>query len=140
MWSRMGRVARALTSGIGLALAVAITLAPRAAIAGPGKGAARKSAGKGTTKKGAQSIGAPNNGHLAGAIRLRGGKTLHQREGAHSWGLPQLVHLIHHASTEVARKHRGSQMLVGDLSGRTGGHLDRTRRTRPAATPTSAST
>jgi penicillin-insensitive murein DD-endopeptidase len=120
MWSSTDRIARAITFGVGLAITIA--LAPGAAIAGPGKHAGKSAA---AAKKGAQSIGAPNNGHLAGAIRLRGGKTLHQREGAHSWGLPQLVHLIHHASTEVARKHRGSQMLVGDLSGRTGGHLDR---------------
>jgi penicillin-insensitive murein endopeptidase len=73
---------------------------------------------------GAQSIGAPNNGHLAGAARLRGSRTLRQREGRHSWALPELVKMLHHAASAVARKHRGSQMLVGDLSGRTGGHLD----------------
>jgi penicillin-insensitive murein endopeptidase len=32
--------------------------------------------------------------------------------------------MLHHAASAVARKHRGSQMFVGDLSGRTGGHLD----------------
>ena len=120
MWSCTGRFARALACGL------AIAISPAAASAKPATGdtqvAARTRSSKG--KKGAQSIGAPNNGRLVGAARLRGGKTLHQREGGHSWGLPQLVHLLHHAATEVARKHHGSQMLVGDLSGRTGGHLD----------------
>jgi penicillin-insensitive murein endopeptidase len=91
---------------------------------GDGHGSARARSHR-SGKKGGQSVGAPNNGHLAGAIRLRGSKVLRQREGAHSWGLPQLVHLLQHTATAVARKHRGSQMLVGDLSGRTGGHLDR---------------
>ena len=118
MWS-----STRISAGLGLALALALTVAPASAVAGPSR-AARPSVGKAAAKKGAQSIGAPNNGRLTGAIRLRGGKTVRQREGAHSWGLPQLVHLIRHASAEVARKHRGSQMLVGDLSGRTGGHLD----------------
>jgi penicillin-insensitive murein endopeptidase len=120
MWSCTGRIARALACGL------AITIAPAAASATPAAGdiqvAARTRSNKG--KKGAQSIGAPNNGRLVGAARLRGGKALRQREGGHSWGLPQLVRLLQHAATEVARKHHGSQMLVGDLSGRTGGHLD----------------
>jgi penicillin-insensitive murein endopeptidase len=34
------------------------------------------------------------------------------------------VGLLHHAANAVARKHAGSVMFVGDLSGRTGGHLD----------------
>jgi len=114
MWNRTGRVARALACG----LAIAVTTST--AIAKPPTTRSSR-----TTKNGAQSVGAPNNGHLAGAARLRGSKTLHQRAGGHSWGLPQLVHLLNHAATEVARKHRGSQMFVGDLSGRTGGHLDR---------------
>ncbi len=114
MWNRTGRVARALACGVVIPLALA--LVPGAALAKPST-----SAGK---ARAAQSVGAPNSGRLAGAARLRGSKTLRQREGAHSWALPQLVHLLHRAATEVARKHRGSQMLVGDLSGRTGGHLD----------------
>ncbi len=74
---------------------------------------------------GAQSIGAPNAGHLEGGMLLRGSHTLKQKEGSHSWGLPELVHALQRASVKVAKKHRNSVMLVGDLSGRTGGFLER---------------
>jgi penicillin-insensitive murein endopeptidase len=57
-------------------------------------------------------------------VRLRGSKVLRQREGSHSWALPQMVTLIGHSAAAVSRKFPRSQMLVGDLSGRTGGHLD----------------
>lgn len=76
------------------------------------------------SKKGPQSIGAPNSGRLVGAARLKGSRYLKQREGNHSWGLPELVRLLQRAATAVARKHPRSVMLVGNLSGRTGGHLD----------------
>jgi penicillin-insensitive murein endopeptidase len=75
--------------------------------------------------KGPQSIGAPNAGHLEGAMLLRGSHTLKQKEGSHSWGLPELVHALQRASMKVAKKHKNSVMLVGDLSGRTGGFLER---------------
>ncbi len=118
---RAGRVLRVLRV---IACGLAITAVPAAVMAKPPAGGVAGHVKSGKGKKGAQSIGAPNNGRLVGAARLRGSKTLRQREGTHSWGLPQLVHMLHRAATEVARKHRGSQMLVGDLSGRTGGHLD----------------
>jgi penicillin-insensitive murein DD-endopeptidase len=75
--------------------------------------------------KGPQSIGAPNAGHLEGAMLLRGSHTLKQKEGSHSWGLPELVRALQRASVKVAKKHKSSVMLVGDLSGRTGGFLER---------------
>jgi penicillin-insensitive murein endopeptidase len=75
--------------------------------------------------KGPQSIGAPNAGHLEGALLLRGSHTLKQKEGSHSWGLPELVHALQRASIKVAKHHKNSVMLVGDLSGRTGGFLER---------------
>jgi penicillin-insensitive murein DD-endopeptidase len=122
------RLLRAIACGLCLGL---VPAAAAAAPAGSHHGhdaeahAAARAKSHRSGKKGGQSIGAPNNGHLAGAIRLRGSKVLRQREGAHSWGLPQLVHLLQHTATAVAHKHPRSQMLVGDLSGRTGGHLDR---------------
>jgi penicillin-insensitive murein endopeptidase len=115
------RLAAVLVCGLAIVMMPAAALAKTAA--SPSKIVARAKSSKGA-RKGAQSIGAPNNGHLTGAVRLRGSKTLRQREGGHSWGLAQLVHLLRHTATEVARKHHGSQMLVGDLSGRTGGHID----------------
>lgn len=90
----------------------------------PTKVAAVPKATKGS-RKGPQSIGAPNAGHLAGAVLLKGSRTLKQKEGSHSWGLPELVRLLQRASVKVARKHKNSVMLVGDLSGRTGGFLER---------------
>ncbi|MEP7120353.1 MAG: penicillin-insensitive murein endopeptidase [Byssovorax sp.] len=77
------------------------------------------------SRKGPQSIGAPNAGHLEGAMLLRGSHTLRQKEGSHSWGLPELVHALQRASVKVAKHHKNSVMLVGDLSGRTGGFLER---------------
>ena len=75
--------------------------------------------------RGAQSIGAPNAGHLQGGVLLRGSPTLKQKSGSHSWGLPELVRALQRASVKVAKKHKSSVMLVGDLSGRTGGFLER---------------
>ena len=90
----------------------------------PAKVASAAKVTKGS-RKGAQSIGAPNAGHLAGAMLLRGSHTLKQKEGSHSWGLPELVRVLQRASVKVAKKHKSSVMLVGDLSGRTGGFLER---------------
>lgn len=118
---RFARVIGAVALGLGLFAAPSVALAAKSAAKTTSKVAAHS---KGSAKKGAQSVGAPNHGHLAGAVRLRGSKVLHQREGAHSWALPQLVTLISHSAAAVSRKHPRSQMLVGDLSGRTGGHLD----------------
>jgi penicillin-insensitive murein DD-endopeptidase len=78
----------------------------------------------GLSRRGGVSIGAPNAGKLTGSIRLKSSRALRQRENAHSWGLPALVHLLQRAAGHVAKKHKGSVMLVGDLSGRTGGPLE----------------
>jgi penicillin-insensitive murein endopeptidase len=122
MWSSPGRIARVF------ACALALVTVPALALAAPPnkpKVAAKKTKGSSKTKKGARSIGAPNHGRLEGAVLLKQSKNLKQREGAHSWALPQMVHLLHKAASSVSRKHRGSVMFVGDLSGKTGGHLDR---------------
>ena len=97
-----------------------------AASAGPAKKhPAKVAAVRKGSLKGAQSIGAPNAGHLAGAMLLKGSRTLKQKEGSHSWALPELVRLLQRASVKIAKKHKSSVMLVGDLSGRTGGFLER---------------
>jgi penicillin-insensitive murein endopeptidase len=121
MWSSQGRIARVI------ALALAFATVPGIAAAAPHGNKAKvvgKKAAKGG-KKGAKSIGAPNHGRLEGAALLKQSKNLKQREGGHSWALPQMVHLLHHAANHVSKKHKGSVMFVGDLSGKTGGHLDR---------------
>jgi penicillin-insensitive murein endopeptidase len=119
MWTRSNPLS-ALAASLGVALA--LVAAPGSARATPG--ASKVMVHAKPSKKGPQSIGAPNSGHLVGAARLKGSRYLKQREGNHSWGLPELVRLLTRASAAVARKHPRSVMLVGDLSGRTGGHLD----------------
>src|SRR5512141_751875 len=117
MWSSHGRIA--------LALALALATVPGVAVAAPHGNKAKvvgKKAVK-SAKKGARSVGAPNHGRLEGAALLKQSKNLKQREGGRSWALPQMVGLLRHAAGAVSKKHKGSVMLVGDLSGRTGGHL-----------------
>lgn len=86
---------------------------------------AAPAAPKHAVKEVARSIGAPNKGKLEGAVLLKGTKHLKNRKGSHSWGTPELVHLLRRAAAEVAKKHKGSELLVGDLSGRTGGFLEK---------------
>src|SRR5689334_15424893 len=97
-----------------LAVALALLTVPSLAAAKPAKA---------KDAKGAQSIGAPNAGKLNGAVLLKGSRTLRQRKGAHSWGMPSLVRLLQYAAGRVAKKHRNTMTLIGDLSGRTGGPL-----------------
>jgi len=119
MWSSHGRIARVLT------LALALVTVPAVAVAAsPAKKAKAAKKVKAGAKKSARSVGAPNHGRLEGGALLKQSKHVKQREGAHSWALPQMVKLLRHTAVAVARKHKSSVMLVGDLSGKTGGHLD----------------
>lgn len=70
------------------------------------------------------SVGAPNRGTLRGGIRLKSSKHLKVREGARTWGLPQLTRALQRAATRVNKKHGRSVLLVGDLSKKGGGSLD----------------
>lgn len=70
------------------------------------------------------SVGAPNRGTLRGGIRLKSTKHLKVREGARTWGLPQLTRALQRAATRVNKKHGRSVLLVGDLSKKGGGELD----------------
>jgi penicillin-insensitive murein endopeptidase len=108
-----------------VAFAIALLGAGVAGAKPPTKHPTKVAAVRKGSARGAQSIGAPNAGHLAGGMLLKGSRTLKQKEGAHSWGLPELVRLLQRASAKVAKKHKSSVMLVGDLSGRTGGFLER---------------
>lgn len=71
-----------------------------------------------------QSIGAPNRGRLTGGMRLRPTKHLGLRPAGRTWGLPVLVRLLRKASEEVAKKHKGSVLFVGDLSAKAGGPIE----------------
>jgi penicillin-insensitive murein DD-endopeptidase len=85
---------------------------------------AKKDDDKAGKSKAPLSIGAPNQGRLAGAVRLRSSRHLKTRDGARTWGLPVLVKALRRASFTVAKKRGDSVLLVGDLSARTGGSLD----------------
>jgi penicillin-insensitive murein DD-endopeptidase len=77
----------------------------------------------------ARSIGSPNEGRLAGGIRLPEAPYLrvvpYYAESHARWGLPALIGLIERAGRRVARHYPGSVLGVGDLSRRGGGELDR---------------
>ncbi len=88
-----------------------------------GKGAAHGRPSAARKGPAPQSIGAPNSGKLVGAARLRGTRHLEPRPGTHSWGLPVLVDLLRRAAGDVAARHKGSVLLVGDLSAAGGGPL-----------------
>jgi penicillin-insensitive murein endopeptidase len=83
-----------------------------------------KKQGRGSKKSPrARSIGAPNRGELEGAVRLQKAPHLAVRDGAHTWGLPDLVRLLRSTADEVAGKHKGAVLFVGDLSAKGGGPL-----------------
>ncbi len=84
---------------------------------------AKKDDAKKDALKGPTSIGAPNKGKLAGALKLRSSRSLKVRERAQAWGLPDLVKLLQRAAGKVAKHHPRSVMLVGDLSQKSGGSL-----------------
>jgi penicillin-insensitive murein endopeptidase len=97
------------------------------------KSEARKAGQKGDPKAranapraaaGTQSIGSPNRGRLTGGMRLRPTKHIEIRPYARTWGLPELVRLLRRASEEVAKKHSGSVLYVGDLAAKAGGPID----------------
>jgi penicillin-insensitive murein DD-endopeptidase len=77
----------------------------------------------------ARSIGSPNEGRLAGGMRLPEAPYLrvvpYYAESRARWGLPALVGLIERAGKHVARRYPGSVLGVGDMSRRGGGELDR---------------
>jgi penicillin-insensitive murein endopeptidase len=112
-------------------VALALACVAGSASAGPKAGAhgqAAKAAGRsGQARAGKgpapRSIGAPNDGKLVGAARLKGSRHLEPRQGSHSWGLPALTAILKRAADDVASRHKGSVLLVGDLSARGGGPL-----------------
>lgn len=115
---------------LSLALCASIFGASAHALAEPLSSVARaaeKAKGKSKTPpkaKGAQSIGAPNQGRLSGGMRLRPTKQMQIRQNARTWGTPELVKMIKRAAGLVARKHRGSKLFVGDMSARRGGPIE----------------
>lgn len=87
-----------------------------AAAAKEGKGGARK-------KDAPMSVGAPNQGKLRGARKLRVTDDVITKKSSSTWGLPDLTNLIQRAARAVRKKHGGPALLVGDLSAKLGGPL-----------------
>lgn len=70
------------------------------------------------------SIGAPNEGHLEGGVRLEERPYLKILPGhGLRWGLPHLVGLLERSAARVSKRFPGSVLGVGDLSRRGGGDV-----------------
>lgn len=79
---------------------------------------------RGSRKKDApMSVGAPNQGKLRGARKLRVTDDVITKKSSSTWGLPELTNLIQRAARKVRKKHGGPALLVGDLSAKLGGPL-----------------
>lgn len=94
----------------GFVLALAATLLALPVVAGP--------------KIAAVSKGFPNGGRLLGGKKWSDTKHVKQLSGhAGDWGMPSLIAMIHKSAERVAQKHKGSVLMVGDLSAKEGGPL-----------------
>jgi penicillin-insensitive murein DD-endopeptidase len=131
---RASRAAAVVIASIAIALAITSPAAAEAVSKTPSRKSASErasgaSGGAGAAKtetktRGPASIGAPNRGQLRNGARLRPTKHMRIREGARTWGMPSLIRLLRRTATEVAKKHRGSTLLVGDLSAKRGGPIE----------------
>jgi penicillin-insensitive murein DD-endopeptidase len=84
--------------------------------------------GKHAVAEKAESIGAPNDGHLRGGAHLDLTRPYYRvvpsyESGDVRWGLPALLTLIDRAAHTVNKRFPGSVLDVGDLSQRGGGDL-----------------
>lgn len=73
------------------------------------------------------SVGLPNQGHLLESEELGDNEALFVKQGSEDarYGTVELVAMVERAASEVASRHPGSRLTVGDLSRERGG------RTRP---------
>ncbi len=74
-------------------------------------------------KEAPRSIGAPNDGRLTGAKKLKRTDDVLIKKGSSTWGLPELNDLILRATRTVRKKHGGRAALIGDMSAKAGGPL-----------------
>ncbi len=84
--------------------------------------------GKAKTAEKAESIGAPNDGHLKGGVHLDLSKPYFRLVPAYEsgdvrWGLPSLINMIDRAARAVHKRFPGAVLDVGDLSQKGGGDL-----------------
>lgn len=71
------------------------------------------------------SVGYPNRGLLRYGVRVNDDKRMVVKEGSTRTrhGTAELVRIIEHAATEVARRFPGARLTVGDLSRKSGGRF-----------------
>ncbi len=70
-----------------------------------------------------RSVGSPTEGALVGGKRISTSKDL-RLVGALAYGMPALVDMLERGAAQVAKKHPGSVLTVGDLSRKGGGEVD----------------
>jgi penicillin-insensitive murein endopeptidase len=75
------------------------------------------------------SVGAPNRGRQVRAKRLRKKPFLRIKKNSRGnvYGHPALVNMLYRTARDIKRSARGSVLLVGDLSNKTGGPLPKHR-------------
>lgn len=119
---------RARLFSVVVALLMGLSLAPtgdaRADSAKPAAAKKAKTPKKTAKKKEAsRSIGAPNDGKLTGAKKLKRTDDVLIKKGASTWALPELNELVLRATHTVRKKHGGRAALIGDMSAKAGGPL-----------------
>lgn len=75
------------------------------------------------------SVGLPHHGVLTDAVELKDsgpGFVRYRPQGAYHWGTPELVSLVEQAAASVDQAFGGGPpLVVGDLSGKRGGRIER---------------
>jgi penicillin-insensitive murein DD-endopeptidase len=84
--------------------------------------------GKARPAEKAESIGAPNDGHLKGGVHLDTSKPYFRvvpayESGDVRWALPVMINMIDRAARAVHKRFPGAALDVGDISQRGGGNL-----------------
>lgn len=113
----------AATLALLVATAFGAAATPSAAWAEKPKATAAKEGGGKGKKEAPMSVGAPNQGKLRGAKRLRVTDDVITKRSSSTWALPELTDLLQRAARKVRKKHGGPALLVGDLSAKGGGPL-----------------
>ena len=108
------------TLAVGTLALLALLLGPRALAGPPAESKTQhESTSKGTPMKGSLSRGEvlPKKGSGYAMMKVT-------RERRARFGVTELVQLVKEAAHKVRRRHKGSLLRVGDLSGRKGGPID----------------
>ncbi|MEM9191478.1 MAG: penicillin-insensitive murein endopeptidase [Myxococcota bacterium] len=71
------------------------------------------------------SVGRTNRGALVDGVQLENSEAVRVKRSsrATAWGTAEMVQLVNDAAAQVAERHPGSRLLVGDISRRRGGRI-----------------